>query len=76
MRFIFTLRSFRAAEEGRSVLASNSASLAPLQTIIHKVLAACGDEAVQEHGPATNGHKPQTDAAIDPLLGSRIQLGF
>ena len=61
----------RAAEEGRSVLASNSSSLAPLQAIINKLMAACGDLA--------NGNTEKTahrDVAMDPLLGSRIHLGF
>ena len=61
----------RAAQEGRSVLASNSSSLVPLQAIINKLMAACGDLA--NGNTEKTGHR---DVAMDPLLGSRIHLGF
>ena len=68
----------KAAEEGRSVTEACSSSNA-LQEIIQHLMNACGDGKAQ---PAVqNGHTQGTAAQpksfdIDPLLSSRIHLGF
>lgn len=53
------------------MLTSNSSSLAPLQAIINRLMASCGDLANGNSGGVT-----EKGVAMDPLLGSRIHLGF
>ena len=69
----------RAAEEGRSAFAeeAQSASLPALESIVLKLVNACEKEVGK---PAQNGsteHRAANGAVlIDPLLTSRIHLGF
>ena len=69
----------RAAEEGRSAFAegAHSASLPALESIVLKLVNACEQGAGK---PAQNGsaaHGVANGAVlIDPLLTSRIHLGF
>ena len=77
----------KAAEEGRSVAAEASSSSSALQGIIWQLLAACGEEKASSTAqkdsslPGQNGHSRTGTAQpsgveIDPLLSSRIHLGF
>lgn len=66
----------RAAEEGRSACADESSSLPALSAIIRTLMAACGDFEERPEQNGTASLKPAADVSIDPLLSSRIHLGF
>jgi len=64
---------------------SSSSSLAPLKLIITKLITACGDADPAVAEGAGKGNQPAGGAVytsangevhIDPLLSSRIHLGF
>ena len=66
----------RAAEEGRAAAEEQSTSFPALLKIIGQLRRACGDPGKQQPGPTSNGASVTKDIEIDPLLGSRIHLGF
>lgn len=60
---------------------SFSSSLAPLRLIINGLMAACGDKDAEANGKNQPGGgavytSANGDVHIDPLLSSRIHLGF
>lgn len=66
----------RAAEEGRSILNEHSASQPALREIIRELRRAVGDPADVKHHENGTAAKPMGKDDMDPLLGSRIHLGF
>lgn len=72
----------RAAEEGCSAIAGASASVPALQGIIQQLLGACGEETRGSQGiqngagARQSSDKQPQNLDIDPLLSSRIHLGF